>query len=58
MQSVDDLARRILEEMHQLPDTIHLGAAELYRRFDKQGLQVVIEDGGTYRRATNTELCI
>jgi hypothetical protein len=52
----DDLARRILDEMYELPDTLGLGNAQVFERFTSQGLEVVIDDGVTYRRATTAEL--
>ena len=52
----DDLARQVLEEFHQLPDTLGQGADALLERFTGQGLQVMVDDGGGLRPATRTEL--
>ena len=52
----DPLARQILDEMYHLPDTITDGATALFERFSDQGLQVMINDGGTLRPATTDEL--
>jgi hypothetical protein len=52
----DDLARQVLDEMYHLPDTITDGGPALFDRFSEQGLQVMINDGGTLRPATTAEL--
>jgi len=52
----DDIARQILDEMYHLPETISTGAPALFERFSGQGLQVMIDDGGTLRPATTAEL--
>lgn len=52
----DDLARQILDEMYNLPDTITDGATALFDRFSQQGLQVMVNDSGTLRAATTAEL--
>ena len=52
----DDIARQILEEYYRLPDSIGEGAEALYKRFTNQGLDVVINEGGTYRVATPQEV--
>jgi hypothetical protein len=52
----DPLARQILEEYYQLPDTIALGGRALFERFTDQGLDIVIDDHGVQRPATRTEI--
>ena len=41
----DPLARQVLDELHQLPHTLHGGADALFQRFDALGLGI-ITDGG------------
>lgn len=49
----DDIARQVLDELYQLPDTLSLGAEALFDRFPAP---FVIRDGDTRRRATRQEL--
>jgi hypothetical protein len=52
----DDIARQILDQMCQLPDTAGEGVDALFERFGDDGLTVVINDDGTMRPATREEL--
>jgi hypothetical protein len=51
----DDVARQILDEYYHLPDTLAEGAAALFNRFSRQGLQIMIRDQGELRPATPAE---
>ena len=51
----DDIARAILDEYYNLPDTVNEGTTALFERFDNVGMDVVIADGDT-RPATRDEL--
>jgi hypothetical protein len=51
----DDVARQILDQMNQLPDTASEGVDTLFRRFAADGLTVVVNDDGTMRPATADE---
>jgi hypothetical protein len=50
-----DVARQILDEYYHLPDKLADGAAALFERFSRQGLQIVIRDQGVLRPATPAE---
>lgn len=52
----DDIARQILNEFFQLPDTVTQGAQIVHDRCIDKGLRVVINDGGTRRPATRADL--
>ena len=52
----DDIARAILDEYYNLPDTMSEGTDALFERFTDAGMDVVITDGGTTRPATRDEL--
>lgn len=52
----EDIARQILDEMYQLPDTAGEGVDVMFQRFSDDGLTVVINDDGTMRPATPDEL--
>lgn len=56
--TVDDpIARQILDQLYELPDTVTDGAEALYRRFGEQGLQIIIiHDDGVRRPASTEEL--
>lgn len=54
----DPIARQILEEYYRLPDTLPDGAAALVERFADNGLEIVIDDEGIMRPATNADLGI
>lgn len=54
----DPIARQILDEYYALPDTLDASTAELFDRFSRQGLEIVIDDGGVMRPATNADLGI
>jgi hypothetical protein len=54
----DDIARQMLDEVYQLPETVGEGVAALHERYLRQGLIVVFDDDGTRRPATPTELGI
>jgi hypothetical protein len=52
----DDIARAILDEYYNLPDTVNDGVPALFERFTDVGMDVVITDGDTTRPATRDEL--
>jgi hypothetical protein len=52
----DPVACQILEEYYRLPDTLSDSTSELLERFATQGLQIVIEDHGVLRPATDDDL--
>lgn len=52
----DDIARAILDEYYNLPDTVTQGTDALFERFNDAGMDVVITDGDTTRPATRDEL--
>lgn len=52
----DDIARAILDEYYNLPNTINEGTTALFERFTDAGMDVVINDGDTIRPATRDEL--
>lgn len=52
----DAIARAILEEYYNLPDTVIEGTTALFERFTDAGMDVVITDGDTTRPATIDEL--
>jgi hypothetical protein len=52
----DDIARQLLDEAYQLPETVGDGVAALQERYARQGLIVVVDDDGTLRPATPAEL--
>jgi hypothetical protein len=49
----DDIARQVLEELYQLPDTLGAGAEALFDRFPAP---IVIRDGDTLRPASRQEI--
>jgi hypothetical protein len=51
----DDVARQVLDEYYRLPDTVTEGAAALFDRFDRQGLEILVRDQGELRPATPAE---
>jgi hypothetical protein len=52
----DPIARQILDEYYALPDTLNESTADLFDRFAQQGLEIVIDDNGTKRPATDADL--
>lgn len=54
----DPIAHQILDEYYALPDTLCGSTAELFDRFARQGLEVVIQEDGVMRPATGTDLGI
>lgn len=52
----DDIARNILDQMYQLPETAGDGVDTLFERFSEDGLTVVVDDDGTMRPASPKEL--
>lgn len=54
----DPIARQILDEYYELPDTLAEGTEALFDRFAAKGLTVVIDDNGVTRPATDAELGI
>jgi hypothetical protein len=52
----DPIARQILDEYYALPDTLDGSVAELFDRFADNGLEIVIEDDGVMRPATDADL--
>jgi hypothetical protein len=54
----DPIARQILDEYYALPDTLDASTAELFDRFANSGLEIVIDDDGVMRPATNADLGI
>lgn len=51
----DPVARQILEEYYALPDSLTETTAALFDRFAEQGLEIVSDDGGAMRPATNAD---
>jgi hypothetical protein len=51
----DDIARRVLDELYRLPDTVADGDQALLDRFGGLGLPVTTRDGGSARPATIEE---
>lgn len=52
----DDVARQILDEYYQLPESLSEGAEALFERFSGQGLQIMVrDDQGEQRPATTAE---
>lgn len=54
----DPIARQILDEYYALPDTLDTSVADLFERFAGNGLQIVIDDDGVMRPATEADLGI
>lgn len=54
----DPIARQILDEYYALPDTLAGSVADLFDRFADNGLEIVIDDNGVMRPATNVDLGI
>lgn len=54
----DPVARQILDEYYALPETLDTSVADLFERFAASGLQIVIDDDGVMRPATDTDLGI
>ncbi|MCZ7538023.1 MAG: hypothetical protein M5T61_20250 [Acidimicrobiia bacterium] len=54
----DPIARPILDEYYALPDTLDASTTELFDRFAKNGLEIVINDDGIMRLATTADLGI
>lgn len=54
----DPIARQILDEFYALPDSLSGSTAELFERFADRGLEIVIEDNGVMRPATEADLGI
>ena len=52
----DPIARQILDAYYALPDTLDGSVAGLFDRFADNGLEIVIEDHGVMRPATNADL--
>lgn len=52
----DPIARQILDEYYALPDTLTGSVAELFDRFADKGLEIVVDDEGIMRPATNADL--
>lgn len=50
------IARQILDEYCALPDTLAGSTAELFDRFAAKGLEIVIDDNGVTRPATDADL--
>ncbi len=54
----DPIARQILDEYYALPDTLDGSVADLFDRFADKGLEIVIDDDGVLRPATDADLGI
>lgn len=54
----DPIARQILDEYYALPDTLDVSTAELFERFADNGLEIVVDDNGVKRPASNADLGI
>ncbi len=54
----DPIARQILDEYYALPDNLSGSTADLFERFAKQGLEIVVDDNGVMRPATDADLGI
>ena len=54
----DPIARQILDEYYALPDTLDASATALFDRFAENGLEIVIDDDGIMRPASNADLGI
>lgn len=54
----DPIARQILDEYYALPDTLAGSVADLFDRFAESGLEIVVNDDGVMRPATNSDLGI
>ena len=54
----DPIARQILEEFYLLPDTVAQATGVVYERFQERGLDIVVRDGDTTRRAASADLGI
>jgi hypothetical protein len=52
----DPIARQILDEYYALPDTLAGSTAELFDRFAAKGLEIVVDDNGVMRPATDADL--
>lgn len=52
----DPVARQILDEYYALPDTLDGSVADLFDRFADNGLEIVIDDDGVMRPATDADL--
>lgn len=52
----DEIARQILHDFYELPDTIGAGAAALLEDFGEKGQFVMMRDNGELRPATPAEL--
>jgi hypothetical protein len=52
----DPIARQILDEYYALLDTLTDSVADLFDRFANKGLEIVIEDDGVMRPATDADL--
>ena len=54
----DPIARQILDEYYALPDTLDGSVADLFDRFAGNGLEIVVDDNGVMRPASNADLGI
>lgn len=54
----DPIARQILDQYYALPDTLDGSVADLFDRFADKGLEIVIDDDGVLRPATDADLGI
>lgn len=54
----DPIARQILDEYYALPDTLAGSVADLFDHFADRGLEIVVDDNGVMRPATNADLGI
>jgi len=52
----DPVARRILDEYYALPETLTDSVAGLFDRFAEKGLEIVVEDNGVMRPASDADL--
>lgn len=54
----DPIARQILDEYYALPDSLVGSTTELFDRFAREGLAIVVEDNGVMRPVTGADLGI
>jgi hypothetical protein len=54
----DPIAHHILDEYYALPDTLDGSVADLFDRFADKGLEIVVDDDGVLRPATDADLGI
>jgi hypothetical protein len=54
----DPIARKILDQMYALPETVGDGVPALFDRFAEPGLVIITKDNGVVRPATRAEIGI